>query len=138
MKSQTTLGQIIKVLLFIPAFLLTIFSLDYLGIALIYPNYCSRDFHLFLFITYLIGASIIGFLCYWNPEKNVLEDFVFIIHQSAAFASAKITLFIVVKEFPDYSKIRNGLSILVLGVCIFIFASFIKMYRMKQSMRSFR
>jgi hypothetical protein len=138
MKNQSTLGQIIKVLLFIPAFLLTIFSLAYLGIALIYPYFCSRDFHLFLFITYLIGASIIGFLCYWNSEKSVLEDFVFIIHQSAAFASAKITLFTLVKEFPDYSNIRNAVSILVLAGCFFIFASFVKMYRMKQSVRSFR
>jgi len=138
MKSQSITGQIVRVLLLIPAFLLTVLSLAYLGNALIYPNYCSPDFHIFLFITYLIGALIIGLLCYWKPEKSVLEDFVFIIHQSAAVASAKITVFVLVKEFPNYLIIRNALSIIVLAVCFFIFASFIKMYRMNQSLKSLR
>jgi hypothetical protein len=138
MKSQSTIGQIVRVFLFIPAFLFTIFSLAYLGIVLIYPNYCSRDFHLFLFGSYLIGASIIGFLCYWKPEKTVLEDFVFIIHQSAAFASVKITLFVLAKDFPNYLNIRNATSVIVLAACFFIFATFIKMYRTNQSQKSFR
>lgn len=63
MKSQSAIGQIIKVLLFIPAFLFTVISLTYQGIALIYPNYYSGDFHLFLFISYLFGAVLIGLLC---------------------------------------------------------------------------
>jgi len=135
---QSIFRIIFKTIALIIGFLLTAISLTYLGSALIYSNYCSSDFHLFLFVTYVIGALIIGLYCYLSSEKSPLEDFVFTIHQSAAIAAAKIVLFVLIREFPDYLRLRNAVAIAVVAVCLLIFASFIKLYRLNQSPKNIR
>jgi hypothetical protein len=135
---RSALGVIFKIIFTIIGFLLTLISLAYLGEALIYNNYCTDDFHLFLFITYLIGALIIGLLCCLSPEKSPLEDFVFVIHQSAAFAAVKIMALILIREFPDFLKLQNAVSIAVIVASLFILASFIKLYRFNPSRKNNR
>ena len=91
-----------------------------------YPKY----FQIKTFALYLVGEIIIGLLCYIAPEKNPTGDFFYVSHQCAALGAAYIIISVIVKGFPDYSNLYNMTAVAVILICLFIFASFIKLYRL--------
>ncbi len=96
------------------------------------------DYRLKLLTTYLIGEAVLGLVCYFARETTPIDDFLFVSHQCAAFSSAVVLLNVLVYEFPDYAKLNNLFSVLLLIACAFFLGSFFKFRKKRESLEKRR
>lgn len=127
---------IIKVLAGLIGIVLTIQSLAALGSSFLCSCDYPRHFQIKIFALYLAGEIIIGLVCYFAPEKTPTDDFFYITHQCASLSAAYIIISVVFKGFPDYENLHSMTSIFVVVACLFVLASFIKLYRLNRSSKN--
>jgi uncharacterized membrane protein len=101
-------------------------SLAFLGLSFLSANDFPDYYRIKLFLLFLIGEIILGLVCYFVPENNSIDDFLFVSYQGAAFSSGYILVFVLFNGFPDYTNLKSVSSVLLIILSIFIFVGFIK------------
>lgn len=120
------LHSFFKILFGIIGIILVVQSLAFLGLSVLSTNDYPDYYRIKLFSLFLIGEIILGTVCYFAPENNAIDDFIFVNYQSATLSSGYILTVVLFKEFPDYTNLKGVSPTILIILCVFIFGSFIK------------